>query len=198
MEKKAAQTATAAAVQTAAMIIIFLVAEDRFIQIILHCLLEKGYTFYMQTVIIPHPTELLLLAREQKKLLYDLNSTPGAFFPLYPLFCILHSGCKIQEERKAITSFSIGAPFEERGHISFQCRYTVKGMDTIQYARIPAASASGTLSGKNNTAEIQHSIESHASFSVTCRVFRIAEAEITADSWKIYNQYWLKSAVKEI
>jgi hypothetical protein len=159
----------------------------------------------MDTVIIPHPTEMLILIREQKKLVYELNSAAWngnntgscIVFPHYPLWCT-----HINEEPKKLgpelSSFTICAPVIKGNNIMFPCRVTTKNSRNLSNCIIYAA----LFNEKTNPLSfipgqvpfIKKTIERHASFSLPCRIFQIAVTEIKDTGWQVTESIWIKTS----
>jgi hypothetical protein len=161
----------------------------------------------MYTVIVPHPTEMLLLIREQKKLVYELNSValnanntgPCIVFPHYPLWCTYISG-EPEKPGSELSSFTIRAPVIKGNSIMFPCRVTTKTGRNLENCIIYAASFNKETTLLSFVPEqvpfIKKIIERHASFSLPCRIFQVAATEIKNTGWQVTESIWIKTPQK--
>jgi hypothetical protein len=143
------------------------------------------------TVLIPHPTEQLILAQMQHSILILLNSNNFCWYPQYPLwvqFDNQNMPC-IRTIKQMSVQFSIKKAQIKNEILFFPA--TLKLNDsTIRTGKIIfGKKRSNALKIRSEeipeTAEIQ--------YPLTCRVFRAADAVFYGCSWKVIQSTWVKT-----
>lgn len=172
---------------------------------------KKGYTFdIMYFSLIPHPSELLALAAEQKALLCKINSafSQNVLFPSYPLWLPLDTEAAGTEKadskktiaalKKAISQVTIEkAVFDLEGLI-FPASYTLDGHPYAGKIRagIWADAENGSSidsAGFQKNTTYQNILNSAQGIkNHPCSIFQLAEVQTEGTSYKAFNTVWVK------
>ncbi|MCR5290518.1 MAG: hypothetical protein K6E51_11035 [Treponema sp.] len=167
----------------------------------------------MCVYIIPHPTPLLILAKEQKKILQELNTLffdrhPDIqkkygclFLPSYPLWCktdIQLQDTSLKELRAQISNCHIQAPLLYNQHIVYPVSYSVHEKQTTQY--ITVASYNHTITKKHDDI-FQDFIKNTVSqllttyqdtFPLQCKIFQLAHISEKNHVLYLKESVWVK------
>lgn len=142
-------------------------------------------------VLIPHPTEQLILAQMQRSILILLNSNDFCWYPQYPLWVQFDS--QNTPGIKTIKQMSVQFSIEKaqiKNEILFFPVILKLNDSTIRTGKIIfGKKRNNTLKSCNK--EIPETAGN--SYPLTCRVFRAADAVFYGCSWKVIQSVWIKT-----
>jgi hypothetical protein len=147
-------------------------------------------------VFIPHPAEVLLLNRIQKKILTSLNKNQTDWYPSFPLWVIPdenNTGQDAASLRGTILALIIYAPVIKQNLLYFPVELNMKNGNTLK-GKI-CAGKTRQAAASEHTICIDSVLQT--TFPIACRIFRAADAEFTFISgndseWKVMKSYWIK------
>jgi hypothetical protein len=150
-------------------------------------------------VLIPHPSECLLLSKTQKTVLASLNKKGIFWYPCFPLWVELDENDTVSDAadfRRTVLSLTLYAPQINGTMFFFPAELKLKN-GSILKGKIGAGKKSGmNPAGKDNSPTDETALQTD--FPHVCRIFRAAEAQFTSISkngceWKVMQSFWIKN-----